>query len=57
MKTKPYLNYRACTSEAEAEAFANQLIGGGIIQLQDDGLWHVFGAREFAERVANGEPV
>ena len=59
MKTtnEPWLNYRACETEQEAEDFANQLIGGGIIQLQDDGRWHVFGFRELQERISKGIPV
>lgn len=59
MKTKskptPWLNHRACDTEAEARAYADSLIGGGIIQLQDDGKHHVFGADEFARKIEAGE--
>lgn len=51
---RPWLNHQDFATEQEAETFANQLIGGGIIQEQA-GRWHVFGAREFAERAATME--
>ncbi len=44
----PWLNYRVCDTEAEAEAFADTLIDGGVIQYQDDGKWHVFGLLDTA---------
>lgn len=51
----PFLNHKACDTEREAHEYSDQLIGGAVIQLQDDGKWHAFGAREFAEKVAAGE--
>jgi hypothetical protein len=55
MKPTPFLNYKSCDTEKEAHDFANQLIGGGIIQYKNDGKWHVFGAMEFQEKMNAGE--
>lgn len=58
MKTNtPWLNHKTCDTEQEAEQFCNQLIGGGFIQLQDDGKWHAFGLRELQDRIAQGLPI
>ena len=57
MTLEPYqwMNHKLCASEAEAEAFADTLIGGGVIQEQEDG-WHCFGFFELQRKIADENP-